>query len=397
MANSYWVGSNVAVRNDYEVYLSQTVVSWDELFQLYPISNLQTWGRNNFGQLGNGNTTNTNSPISVGQNLKWKSITAAATTSYGISQDNRLFAWGSNNVGQLGTGGALNSSSIVQVGSDRDWSTVSGGNQACLAIKTNNSLWSWGWDQFGQCGLGTSGSSFSTPQNVTSLGNVWLSASSGGGWSCGITTQGQLYTWGINVSGQLGLGDTANRSTPTLVSGNWLQVSSGHLDHTLAIGRDNTLWACGANDSGQLGDGTTVGKSTLVQIGNGTTWIAVSAGWKFSVALKSDGSLWAWGDNQYGQLGLGVGLVGNNQSSPMQVGAFYDWRQISAGYQHAVGIRSDGSLWAWGYNTYGQLGLPSTVTPRRTPEQVGTLTNWKQVSTYEDFTMSVVWPTSPSS
>jgi len=395
MANSYWVGSNVSSRNDYEVYLSQTVVSWDELFQLYPISTMQAWGDNTYGQIGDGTTTQRTSPVSIGQNLKWKSVTAASTTSYGISQDNRLFAWGSNNVGQLGTGGPLNSSSIVQVGSDSDWSSVSGGNQACLAIKTNNSLWSWGWDQFGQCGLGTSGSSYSTPQNVTSLGNVWLSASSGGGWSSGITTAGQLYTWGINATGQLGLGDTTYRSTPTLVSGNWLQVSAGNGDHTLAIARDNTLWAWGNNTNGQLGDGTVGPKSTPIQVGTDNTWIYISAGSSFSLAIKSDGTMWGWGNNDYKQLG-GTLLFGD-VLTPVQVGRNqYTWRQVRAGYRYAMAIKSDGTLWGWGTQTNGEIGIGGTAQVS-TPVQVGLLTNWKQVSCTYKTTAAVSWPTTPSS
>ena len=395
MANRYWVGSNVAVRNDYEVYLSQTVVSWDELFQLYPISNMQGWGDNTYYQIGDGTTTQRNSPVTIAQSQKWKSITAGSLTSWGITSTNTLYSWGNNSQNQLGRAGAT--SNVLQVGSDNDWLTISGDTH-CLAIKSNNSLWVWGYNQFGQCGLGTSGGGTNptSPTVLTSLGNVWISAEAGNGWSCAITAAGSLYTWGINTTGMLGLGDTTNRSTPTLVSSNWLQVSPGHIDHTLAIKRDNTLWAWGSNDSGQLGNGTTVNTSTPVQIGNDSTWVAVSAGWKFSLALKSDGSLWAWGDNQYGQLGLGFGLLGVNQSSPMQVGAFYDWRQVRAGYQHGMAIRSNGSLWAWGWNSKGQLGLGST-TPVRSPVQVGTLTNWKQVSCWQDTTMSTLWPTTPSS
>jgi alpha-tubulin suppressor-like RCC1 family protein len=136
------------------------------------------------------------------------------------------------------------------------------------------------------------------------------------------------------------------------------------------------LWSWGANTTGELGTGTIVGRSSPVQVGSLTNWRVVEGGgFAFSAAVKTDGSLWTWGDNTNGQLGLGNVV---HRSSPVQVGSLIDWNSITCGHRHAVAIKTDGSLWTWGDNTYGQLGIGDVV-PRSSPVQVGSLTTWAQV------------------
>ena len=394
MANSFWVGSNVAVRNDYEVYLSQTVVSWDELFQLYPISNMQAWGSNSNYRLGNGTTTSVSSPIAIGASQKWKQVFPANYWTHAISSTNSLWAWGTSaTIGGLGNGNANDTfTTPVQIGSETAWLTLSSDTHV-LAIKNNNSLWVWGSGASGALGLGGTSSVF-TPTNLSNLGNVWISCSAGSSYSLAITAAGSLYSWGDNNFGQLGLGDTVNRSTPVEIAGQqWLQVAAS-LSHTLSIRRDGTLWAWGYNNSGQLGDGTTVSKSSPIQVGSESTWSMVSNGDRYSVALKSDGSLWAWGSNIYGQVGNGTS--GNAYSVPQQVGNSNDWRFISASGDSTYAVKQNGSLWSWGLNSSGQLG-DNTTTSKSSPQQVGTLTNWKTVSAGYQYAMAVTWPTTPNS
>ena len=112
------------------------------------------------------------------------------------------------------------------------------------------------------------------------------------------------------------------------------------------------------------------------QVGSGTDWASVSAGAYHTVAVRTDGTLWAWGWNAYGQLGTGDYTSFN---APTQVGTGTDWASVSAGYLHTVAVKADGTLWAWGYNYYGQLGLGDTV-DRNTPTQVGTETDWASAS-----------------
>ena len=158
----------------------------------------------------------------------------------------------------------------------------------------------------------------------------------------------------------------------------WLSATAG-AGASLAIKTDGTLWAWGYNYYGQLGDGTNVSKSSPVQVGTLTTWSSVSTGGYTlgsTLAIKADGTLWAWGHNGTGQLGLGDGAW---RSSPVQVGALTTWSKVYAGAYHTLAIKTDGTLWAWGDNTRGELGQGDNTT-RYSPVQVGSMTYWSSAS-----------------
>jgi alpha-tubulin suppressor-like RCC1 family protein len=125
------------------------------------------------------------------------------------------------------------------------------------------------------------------------------------------------------------------------------QISAGYA-HSIALKSDGTLWAWGYNGDGELGDGSTTDRYTPVQVsGGGSTWAAIAAGYAHTIALKSDGTLWAWGDNDYGQLGDGFNT---DRHTPVQVsGGGNTWVAIAAGHFHTVALKSDGTLWAWGW------------------------------------------------
>jgi alpha-tubulin suppressor-like RCC1 family protein len=138
------------------------------------------------------------------------------------------------------------------------------------------------------------------------------------------------------------------------------------------------LYAWGSGDNGRLGDGTVVSKSSPIQIGALTTWSQVSAGDAHTAAVKTDGTLWTWGDNGFGRLGLSISQL-VDRSSPVQVGALTNWAQITAGDNSSAAIKTDGTLWAWGFNTQGSVG-DNTIISRSSPVQVGALTEWRQLS-----------------
>jgi len=144
--------------------------------------------------------------------------------------------------------------------------------------------------------------------------------------------------------------------------------------HTLAVKTDGTLWAWGSNSFGFLGDGTTIDRLSPVQIGSLTDWSKVATNSQgASMAIKTDGTLWSWGYNTtYGELGLGDKT---NRSSPVQVGALTDWADVKGSYDCFWAIKTDGTLWAWGRNQFGQLGLGDIV-DRSSPVQVGSSTSW---------------------
>lgn len=239
-------------------------------------------------------------------------------------------------------------------------------------------LFSWGYNGDGQLGSGTT-TDRSSPVQVGALKDWSLIRGSQKTTSHAIKTDGTLWGWGSNTYGQIGDGTTTNRSSPVQIGSltNWASVSGGR-SHTLAVKTDGTLWAWGAATSGQLGNGDAVTSySSPIQIGSLTTWSKVSAGASgSSLAIKTDGTLWAWGYNQNGELGRSNTT---NYSSPVQVGALTNWSKVYASETFTHAIKTDGTLWAWGQGANGQLGLGNT-SYYSSPVQVGALTNWRSVS-----------------
>lgn len=337
------------------------------------------WGRNDLGQLGIGNTTNYSSPKQVGSLTTW--VHAANGPRAGIREatiaiktDGTMWSWGSNYFGQLGLNIATNEtrSSPVQIGSGTDWATVAL-NRHALAVKTDGTLWAWGRNASGQLGTGNS-SQQSSPVQVGSLTN-WAGVSCGNDHSIAIKTNGTIWAWGKNEFGQLGinLGYQYIRNSPTQIGSgtDWASVSAGDYS-TFAIKTNGTLWAWGRNDSGELGLGNTTNYSSPKQVGSLTSWSKVAGGANHALALRTNGSLFSWGINGSGQLGL------NNTtsySSPMQVGNLQNWSKIAGGSSFSLAIKTDGTLWSWGINSYGRLGIGDT-TNRSSPIQVGSATNW---------------------
>ncbi|MCL2504509.1 MAG: hypothetical protein FWE94_07995, partial [Coriobacteriia bacterium] len=318
---------------------------------------LWAWGRNDYGQLGIGSTISTSTPVRIGTGTDWKAVSAGFSHSLALKGDGSLWAWGLNDYGQLGDGTITDKSAPVQVGTGTDWKAVSAGQYHSLALKGDGSLWAWGNNYYGQLGDGTSGSSTntSTPAQVGSVTD-WKAVSAGMNHSLALKTDGTLWAWGYNGSGQLGIGSTISTSTPVRIGTgtDWAALGAKGAN-SLALKTDGSLWAWGYNGFGQLGIGSAVGTSTPVQVGSATDWQAVSAAYH-SLAIKDDGSLWAWGRNADGRLGIGTSGDSTNKSAPVPVEGDIGWKAVSAGQYHSLGIKEDGSLWAWGYNYYGQLG-----------------------------------------
>jgi alpha-tubulin suppressor-like RCC1 family protein len=188
----------------------------------------------------------------------------------------------------------------------------------------------------------------------------------------------ELWTWGVNSSGDLGDNTVIDKSSPVQIGAlvDWSQLSVGN-DHMVSVKTDGTLWAWGSNSLGALGQNNVVNLSSPVQVGALTNWSQVSAGRQHTASIKTDGTLWNWGRNNFGQLGQNNTL---NRSSPVQVGALTNWAQVSAGkYANAAAVKTDGTLWAWGYNGVGQLGQNNVIS-RSSPVQIGALTNWYSAS-----------------
>ncbi len=227
-----------------------------------------------------------------------------------------------------------------------------------LALKGDGLVWGWGYNVNGQLGNGATGSISTIPLPTAVIANITAIAA-GYFHSLALQSNGTVWAWGANGSGQLGNGSTSASATPVSVSGLIEVVAlAGGNDHTLALKNDGTVWAWGGNALGKLGNSSTTASSSPVPVTGLTDIIAIAAGGTHSVALKNDGTVWTWGGNNAGQLGNG-GTVAS--SVPVPVSGLTGVRAIAAGNAHTVALQSNGTVWTWGQNSDGQLGNSSTT------------------------------------
>jgi len=334
-----------------------------------------SWGYNNYGQLGLGDTTYSDrtTPSLIEFDIGWgvfediAAVSAGGYYSIALKTNGTLWSWGANGSGQLGLGDTETSDAPTPIGTDSDWSQVAAEYGHTLGVKSNNTLWAWGYNNYGQLGLGDTGINRTTPTQIGTASD-WAQVNAGNTHTLGVKTSGTLWAWGNNWASQLGDGTTDNRTTPRQVGtdSDWAQTVAG-ICHALGLKTNRTLWAWGFNGSGQLGDGTQTQRTTPRQITTDSDWAQVSAGEYHTLGVKTSGTLWAWGNNTFGQLGDGTT---NNRNIPMNVGTDSDWSQVAAGWNHILGRKSNNTLWVWGNNEYGQLGLGDTI-DRNIPTLVG--------------------------
>jgi alpha-tubulin suppressor-like RCC1 family protein len=300
-----------------------------------------------------------------------------------------VLTWGYNAYGQLGDGTTNQHNTAVQAGGLSHVTAIAGGSLHSIALNGDGTVRSWGYNGNGQLGDGTT-----TQRNMAvqaqGISNI-TSIAAGGQHSVALKIDGTVWTWGNNGFGALGDGTTLRRTAPVQVSGlaNVMAIAAG-VNHTVALKSDGTVWAWGRNAENQLGDGTSAQRTTPVQVkmtdGSALSNVtAIAAGYGHTLAIKRDGSLWAWGYNYYGQLGDGTST---QRSRPVQVPGFSNVTAIAAGYGHSAVIKSDGTVWTCGYNFYGQLGrTASGLLVNSTFAQVDALANAIAVGAGESHTV----------
>ena len=237
-------------------------------------------------------------------------------------------------------------------------------------------LWAWGHNSEGQ--LGDNGTTYrSSPIQILgawddSFGKLGKGYLRNATMAAVVKADGTLWSWGTNQQGRLGLNDISQRSSPTQIGSgtDWKQVSQSYMG-AIATKTNGTLWAWGINEFGQLGQNSrnapgNMGYSSPVQI-PGTTWTHGQGGNYYNMAIKTDGTLWGFGSNSYGEIGDNSRV---NKSSPVQIPGTTWTNKITAGY-YTMGVKTDGTLYAWGSNTYGALGLNQPhPTKRSSPVQI---------------------------
>lgn len=262
---------------------------------------------------------------------------------------------------------------------------ISSGNVTNAAIKGDGTLWGWGANINGSLGDGTTNNS-SVPKQLSNATN-WQTIAAGAYTTMAIKTDGSLWGWGQNT-GNLGDGGGSSTVASPIQVGtetNWQVLSAGP-SHTLSLKTNGTLWVWGQNNYGQLGTNTGSNNFFPNQLGNNNdTWISISAGEQYSVGVKSNGTLWAWGYNNKGQIGDGT-IV--DKFAPVQIGTATNWQKVSAGGHTTFAIKADGSLWGWGDNEYGQLGDGTTVN-KTVPTHIGTATDWKTIAAAGAHTIAI--------
>jgi alpha-tubulin suppressor-like RCC1 family protein len=284
-----------------------------------------------------------------------------------------LYGWGKNNYGVLGLGDTDRRSSPVQVGSEKGWFKSSSSEDQSLVVKADGTLWAFGRNGQGQLGDGTSYSK-SSPVQVGALTN-WAQPAAGSLFSGCIKTDNTLWLWGSQSGGRQGNNTNSgpNVDSPVqLGAAVWAQVdlSASVNAAAIAIRTDGTLWGWGYRQGFRSGLDNS---SSPVQIGVATNWAQISIGWTHCMAVSTAGSLWGWAtSNFYGNIGDGTVIARDN---PTRIGLLTDWRQVSANDYFTLSTKTNNTLFAWGRNGNGQLA-DGTVASRSSPVQVGALTNW---------------------
>ena len=390
-----------------------------------------TWGYNGYGQLGNGTRGGTYLTATQVPGLSGVvAISAGVFSSLALQSQAGAMAWGGNVQGALGDGSYVNSSTPVAVAALSGLSAITGGWAHSVALRSDGTVWAWGYNVSGELGDGSNVTRRNTPGQVPRLAGV-VAIASGDHHNVALRSDGTVWAWGANESGELGDGSTTNRTQPVQVRGpgvflsNIVSVACGAF-HSIALRSDGTVWAWGANNVGQLGNPSAAytNQSTPVQVMSGGTalshLVAIAGGYTFSLALRSDGTVWAWGANSNGEWGTGEiddwsdvpvqsdisgvvsisagagfhslallsdgtvrawgynahGQLGDDSilesGTPVQALGLSGGAAVSAGYEHSVALRSDGTVWAWGMNTEGQVGDGTNV-DRTAPVSVSTL------------------------
>jgi alpha-tubulin suppressor-like RCC1 family protein len=323
------------------------------------------WGDNYFGELGDGSTSKSSTPVAVAGGLTFVSVptggaqscgltttglaycwglnvarvpialageltlvalSAGGDHSCGVTTVGAAYCWGFNDSGQLGNGSTTQSNTPVAVAGGLAFATVSAGSGHSCGVTTAGAAYCWGSNGSGELGNGSTTQS-STPVRVAG-GLSFATVSAGGGYSCGVTTAGAAYCWGYNYTGELGNGSTTNSSAPTAVAGGltFATVSAaevatfvdiGDMDfvpvhHSCGVTTAGAAYCWGHNQSGELGNGLTTDSSTPVPVAGGLTFASVSAAARgrlsggYSCGLTSTHAAYCWGGNALGQLGNGT-------------------------------------------------------------------------------------------
>jgi len=365
-----------------------------------------TWGGNNYGQLGDGTTTDRYNPTEITSNFTLNIGETITETSLGyyhssaITSEGKIFTWGANLNGQLGDGTQIDKDIPTAITSNfslnmgETITSVSLGYYHSSAITSEGRIFTWGFNYFGELGDGTTIFK-KTPTGITNnfnlnIGETVTSVSLGHGYSSAITSEGRIFTWGGNLDGQLGNATTSGYDAnplPIEITGNF-SLNTGEIVASVSLGDSHSsvmtsegrIFTWGKNEYGQLGDGTATNRDTPTLITSnfslniGETITSASLGSNYSSAITSEGRIFTWGYNRRGQLGDGSYNLDPN-SIPTEITSNFSLNigetitETSLGFYHSSAITSEGRIFTWGDNYHGKLG-DGTATDRYAPTEI---------------------------
>jgi alpha-tubulin suppressor-like RCC1 family protein len=352
-------------------------------------------GLNEAGSLGDGTTqmrpalVPVRTPAAAAPGTRWTRIWTGHFRGFAQRSDGTLWAWGRNTNGELGDGTQQDQYVPVLVlpppgaAPGTQWTDVAVGITHTLAVRSDGTLWGWGRSGSGQLGLYpvTGGKNEITAPAGAGAGTRWVQVSAGNTFSVGLRSDGRLYSWGVKefLGQQAPIIGTYN-AVPTTVATpvaaapgtRWIRVVAGPVT-TLALRSDSTMWGWGANYSSQLGDGTQTARPLPVVVARPAAapararWRDMAINADHAIGLLSDGSIWGWGDNQAGNLGLNNQLFAQTPTREFTRGQ--QWTAVAVGMYHSVALQAGGDLFGTGARSvpgggavsYGQLGDNTTA------------------------------------
>lgn len=324
------------------------------------------------GGLGDNTIVSKSSPVAVVGGYSFISVVSSHSSAFaanaaGMEADGRVYTWGVNTYGQLGDNTVLAKSSPIAVVGGHSFVQIAAKFQAFHALKSNGSVWGWGYNAQGNLGDGTI-INRSSPVAVVG-GHSFVSICSGYASSLALKSDGSVWAWGSNTYGSVGDGTITSRSSPVAVIGghSFVAISAGGAaqSFSMALKSDGSVWAWGRNSSGQLGDGTTTDRSSPVAVIGGYSFVQISAGASQAMARTNADIVYAWGANVNGNLGDGTTIA---KSSPVPVVGGYSFSDISC-HEHTLAVTRAGKVYSWGLNADGQLG-DGTIVPKSSPVAV---------------------------
>lgn len=362
---------------------SQVFMGEAHSFAIDEAGTLWGWGlQSDYGQLGDGTTIDRPYPVKVSGlvGVEIVDVSLGWFHTLALDAEGRVWVWGDNTFGQLGNGSTVGSETPIQIVGfgGQDVLQIAAGRFRSMAIAADGTVWTWGANDSGELGNGTIVASTTPIQVASAPGRRAVDIQAGYSHSVALADDGTVWVWGANAEGQFGNGTTASSLSPVQVTGlsgrTIVDLSSGASTHTFARDSTGTVWAWGLNSQGQLGDGTTTNRTTPVSIPglSALSLVDLTAAPTFSLALTTDGEVWAWGANTTGQLADGT-LVSRNTPAPSTALTGLNITHMTAGFgDTGMAVDSAGRLWAWGLNQEGQFAN-GTVTPSATPQRVAPL------------------------